>query len=89
MPLFDFQCTGCQNIFEATLSFGSKTKPVCPACGTKKTEKLLTPPAFHFKGGGFYKTDTSKLPVQKKKEETKQPPETPKAESKKDVPKKD
>lgn len=60
MPTFDFRCSACQTLFEATLTFGSKKKPLCPACGSKKTEKLMTPPlGIHFKGSGFYKTDSA------------------------------
>ena len=58
MPTFDFRCKRCSTVFEFARPFGSKTSPSCPACGSKSTEKLLTPPAVHFKGGGWYKTDS-------------------------------
>jgi putative FmdB family regulatory protein len=59
MPTFDFRCKKCEKPFEATIPFGSKQKPKCPSCGAKTTEKLLTPPlGIHFKGSGFYKTDS-------------------------------
>lgn len=58
MPTFDFRCKKCSTVFEFTRPFGSKTSPSCPACGSKGTEKLLTPPAVHFKGAGWYKTDS-------------------------------
>ena len=59
MPTFDFRCKKCENVFEASLPFGSKQKPACPACGSKANEKLMTPPlGIHFKGSGFYKTDS-------------------------------
>lgn len=60
MPTFDFQCAKCKNVFEFVRPFGSKTVPSCPECGSKKTEKLMTPPAVHFKGSGWYKTDSRK-----------------------------
>jgi putative FmdB family regulatory protein len=60
IPTFDFQCTACKEEFEKTLPFGSKAKPACPTCGSKKTEKLITMPSIAFKGSGFYKTDSSK-----------------------------
>src|SRR3989344_274086 len=59
MPLFDFACKKCGEVFEYTRAFGSKENPKCAKCGSKRTEKILTPPAIHFKGGGFYKTDAS------------------------------
>lgn len=59
MPTFDFTCTACKSVFEKTLSFGVKTKPACPECGSKKTEKMLSMPGIVFKGSGFYKTDST------------------------------
>lgn len=58
MPTFDYRCIACGNTFEFTKAFGSKEHPACPACSNRKTEKLLSPPSVHFKGGGFYKTDS-------------------------------
>lgn len=63
MPTFDFCCATCNSLFEKTLPFGSKTKPACPECGSKKTEKQLSMPSIAFKGSGFYKTDSK--PVEK------------------------
>lgn len=59
MPRFDFLCQSCKITFEGSLPFGSKHIPPCPACKSKKVERLLTPPlGIVFKGDGFYKTDT-------------------------------
>lgn len=66
MPTFDFQCKACGNVFEFARAFGSKTLPACPSCGAKKTEKLLTPPAVHFKGTGWYKTENGAKPAMAK-----------------------
>ena len=73
MPTYDFRCQQCSRLFEAALPFGSKRKPPCPACGARKTEKRITPPAVHFKGTGFFTTDSRKAHAKK---ETK--PEEPK-----------
>ncbi len=80
MPTFDFQCAKCSNVFEFTRSFGSKTVPTCPLCKSKKTKKLIAPPAVHFKGGGWYKTD-SRGPEPKAAEPEKKK-EAPKTEAK-------
>ena len=32
----------------------------CPSCGANAVEKLLSAPAVHFKGSGFYVTDYAK-----------------------------
>ncbi|MDD3897311.1 MAG: zinc ribbon domain-containing protein [Candidatus Peribacteraceae bacterium] len=66
MPRFDFRCTECTYSFEATIPFGAKKWPKCKKCGGK-TQKLIAPPAIHFKGSGFYVTDTvAKKPAEKK-----------------------
>ncbi|MDD5026643.1 MAG: zinc ribbon domain-containing protein [Candidatus Peribacteraceae bacterium] len=87
MPRFDFQCFDCGHVFEHEVSFGTRRVPRCPACGGK-TEKLIAPPAIHFKGGGFYATDSrvKQNDVKKQPESTKS--ELPKA-SPKDSPKKE
>jgi putative FmdB family regulatory protein len=60
MPTFDFRCRKCGHLFEESIPFGSKKLPPCPDCKAKQAEKLLTPPmGIHFKGSGFYKTDSA------------------------------
>ena len=63
MPRFDFRCKKCKTTFEESLPFGSKNLPKCSACGSKMTEKLISPPAVHFKGSGWYKTDSKIVPA--------------------------
>lgn len=58
MPTFDFQCRACQHVFEFARPFGSNAQPACPSCSGKRVEKLIAPPAVHFKGSGWYKTDS-------------------------------
>ncbi len=77
MPTFDFKCTACEQIFEKTLPFGSKGKPSCLHCGSKKTEKLLSMPGIAFKGSGFYKTDSRTKPVAPTKPATETKEKTP------------
>ena len=78
MPTFDFQCTGCNHIFEFNRPFGSKEIPQCPECDEKDVNKLISTPNIQFKGDGFYKTDSQKKPAkpakkeEKKKEEKKE-----------------
>jgi len=71
MPRFDFQCTQCAYTFETEFPFGSQQIPACPQCGGG-TEKLIAPPAIHFHGEGFYKTDSKKAVAPKKEEKKKE-----------------
>ena len=41
MPLFDFVCEDCQHPFE-DMHRGDDPLPVCPKCGSAKTEKRLS-----------------------------------------------
>lgn len=42
MPLYEFECKSCENIFE-DLVF-SDENPACPKCHSEKTEKLISRP---------------------------------------------
>ncbi|MFH1669980.1 MAG: zinc ribbon domain-containing protein [Patescibacteria group bacterium] len=65
MPRYDFQCTACSYTFEEERPFGEGQTPACPQCD-KETDKLIAPPAIHFKGDGFYNTDNAKKPPKPK-----------------------
>ena len=56
MPLYEYECTKCGEKIEVIRLFSDPPLTVCPNCGGKLT-KLLSSPAFQFKGSGFYKTD--------------------------------
>lgn len=87
MPTYDFRCSKCSHHFEVILPFGSTKRPLCPRCRHAKTEKLIAPPAIHFKGTGFFKTDNRK--VTEKKEIKPKESETTKKESSAEEPKTD
>lgn len=56
MPLYEYQCTKCDNRFERIQKFSDPLVTVCPVCGGK-VERTLSVPAIHFKGSGWYVTD--------------------------------
>lgn len=58
MPLYEFLCSHCQASFERLMSFSVAQSVVCPECGSQQTQRQLGLPAIHFKGGGFYRTDS-------------------------------
>ncbi len=79
---------------------GTTMLPMCPTCKNHTAvRKIIRPPMVHFKGSGFYKTDSSKSvapkkpvtetttdkPVETKPAETKAPekPSEPKTDTKK------
>ena len=56
MPRYDYHCPACDTTFEVTQDFHSEPAAVCPACGNG-ARRLISHPAIHFKGSGFYTTD--------------------------------
>ena len=59
MPLYEYQCDACAHRFERIQKFSDPLVNVCPSCGGH-VRKLLSSPAFQFKGSGFYITDYPK-----------------------------
>jgi putative FmdB family regulatory protein len=56
MALYEFQCARCGRRTEVIQRFSDPAPAECPHCGGALT-KLLSSPAFQFKGSGFYATD--------------------------------
>ncbi len=56
MPLYQYECQSCGHRFEVIQKFSDPLVSVCPKCGGA-VEKLVSSPAFQFKGSGFYLTD--------------------------------
>jgi putative FmdB family regulatory protein len=44
MPVYDFACKTCEHRFEALVR--GTAQPVCPSCGAKDLERLLSLPAI-------------------------------------------
>ena len=59
MPLYEYQCESCEHRFERIQKFSDPLVDTCPSCGGP-VKKLLSSPAFQFKGSGFYITDYPK-----------------------------
>ena len=56
MPLYEYECTDCGHLTEALQRLGDPPLSECPRCGGP-LKKLLSAPAFQFKGSGWYVTD--------------------------------
>jgi putative FmdB family regulatory protein len=56
MPLYEYECTACSHRFEVIQRFSAEPIPVCPKC-QGEVRRLLSAPAIHFKGTGWYVTD--------------------------------
>jgi putative FmdB family regulatory protein len=56
MPLYEYRCHRCGKTFEILQKFSDQPLAVHEDCGGE-VERLISPPAFQFKGAGWYVTD--------------------------------
>lgn len=56
MPLYDYKCGKCGQVFEVRQSFSDAPLTEHQDCGGS-VERLLSAPALQFKGSGWYITD--------------------------------
>ena len=57
MPLYEYECQACGHRFELIQRFADPPAETCASCGGGPVLKLLSAPAVHFKGTGWYVTD--------------------------------
>lgn len=56
MPIYEYKCEKCGEVFEKRQKFSDEPLTTHEVCGGP-VHKLLTAPAFQFKGSGWYITD--------------------------------
>ena len=56
MPLYEYECDACGHKFEQIRKFSDPPLAACPKCAGA-IRKLVSSPAFQFKGSGWYATD--------------------------------
>ncbi|QPM67534.1 FmdB family zinc ribbon protein [Atribacter laminatus] len=57
MPIYEYQCTECGNVFEELQSFSDKPITQCPLCKGRVRKLVSKGVGLSFKGSGFYCTD--------------------------------
>ena len=57
MPLYEYECDACGAKFELIQKFADPPAETCKVCGSGPVRKLVSSPAFQFKGSGWYVTD--------------------------------
>jgi putative FmdB family regulatory protein len=75
MPIYEYQCTQCNNVFEVFHRIEEEKNPACPKC-LGQTRKILSASNFILKGSGFYVNDypsESKKKAQKEEKEAGKP----------------
>ena len=56
MPLYEYRCEKCGRQFEVIQKFSDAPLTACETCGGR-VERMISSPAFQFKGTGWYVTD--------------------------------
>ena len=59
MPLYEYECAACGERTEVIQAYSDPPLTICSICGGALA-KLLSSPAFQFKGAGWYATDYGK-----------------------------
>ena len=59
MPIYEYQCEQCNESFELIQKFSDPPLTTHEKCGGA-VHRLVSAPAFHFKGTGWYVTDYAK-----------------------------
>jgi putative FmdB family regulatory protein len=56
MPIYEYQCSRCNNVFELLHKMDEDCEAVCPKC-MAPAKKLISATNFVLKGSGFYVND--------------------------------
>ena len=59
MPIYEYKCEGCGEVFEVIQKFADEPLAVHEKCGGH-VHRLMSAPSFQFKGSGWYVTDYAK-----------------------------
>jgi putative FmdB family regulatory protein len=59
LPIYEYKCEGCGETFELIQKFADEPLTVHEKCGGH-VHRLMSAPAFQFKGTGWYVTDYAK-----------------------------
>jgi len=59
LPLYEYECTKCGRRVEKIQKFSDAPLTICEICGGN-LQRLISSPAIHFKGSGWYVTDYAK-----------------------------
>lgn len=60
MPIYEYECGGCGEVFEAVQKMSDAPLKKHDKCGSKKVKKLISQSNFQLKGTGWYVTDYGK-----------------------------
>ena len=53
MPVYEYECSECEKVFEVQQKIADDPVEECPECGGR-VKKLISMSSFQLKGGGWY-----------------------------------
>jgi len=62
MPIYEYECKECGEVFEVMQSFSDPPIKKCKVCKKGKVQKLISLSSFQLTGSGWYSTDYVKGP---------------------------
>ena len=65
MPIYEYKCEKCDKVFEVRRKFSDEPLTTHEECGGP-VHRLISAPAFQFKGSGWYVTDYGRSGASKK-----------------------
>jgi len=78
MPIYEYECSSCLDNFDIRQSFSDDALKTCSKC-SGELRKVISSPAIHFKGTGWYVTDYKDKDKGKDSSSAKEKAEAPKA----------
>ena len=57
MPIYEYECTGCNHHFDIIQKMNDTPIKTCPECHEDKAIRLVSAAGFQLKGQGWYATD--------------------------------
>jgi putative FmdB family regulatory protein len=81
VPIYEYQCTKCGEVFEAFQKITDEPLTDCRFCSSR-VEKLISHSSFQLKGSGWYLTDYARKSSSSSTDRSKPAAETAKAETK-------
>lgn len=78
MPVYEYECKRCASRYEVKRGIHETGGSECPKCGGEGLQ-IFFPAPLHFKGSGFYVTDSRKKPAETENKEQPKPSDSVKA----------
>ncbi len=57
MPIHEYECSACGNVFERLQRLSDADPVGCPRCGKPRLHRRISAPSFRLVGSGWYETD--------------------------------